>query len=98
MSVLEGGSGIGWLGPRAGDLTFGPEVTRPGPESSLEARGPVSLAGHQALASGLCAGNGEGWKKHSLLGLAWLPGFRSRDAAGLYVPRMELLDLETVEL
>lgn len=40
MSVLEGGSGIGWLGPRAGDLTFGPEVTRPGPESSLEARGP----------------------------------------------------------
>lgn len=87
MSVLEGGSGIGWLGPRAGDLTFGPEVTRPGPESSLEARGPISLAGHQALASGLCAGNGEGWKKHSLLGLAWLPGFRSRDAAGLYVPR-----------
>lgn len=87
MSVLEGGSGIGWLGLRAGDLTFGPEVTRPGPKNSLEARGPIFLAGHRALESGFYAGNGDRWKKHSLLSLAWLPGFRSRDAAGLYVPR-----------
>lgn len=88
MSVLGSGSGIVWLGPGTGDLTFGLGIARPGPPECSRCGGPIPLAGHQALESGLCAGNGMGTEWRRIFSKCiWLIGFDLKDSVGPHVAR-----------